>query len=333
MIYTDVLRPPAPLDATAPAYKDWLHLNVLDAASGAIGIFNVSLHGPPSDARARAIGTALLHLPEHGWFGGLEIRGIDEALLGPSFVGLAKVGLAVVPSPPSVLASVSGMDGIGSAGITATAASRPVCIELPIPFGRGWISWNAIPLLRLQAAVEVDGARLDLSRAVAYHDHNWGRLHLGDDAGWEWGCFMPAGGSAGFVFARTTDKAHRRLGPAWLSAHTGEFKREFPQASIHCTLDGSFTEPVRRFPGALAALHQDRSEPRLPARVRICASDGFDRIEITFRARAAAQVIAADPVVPGYGFIHEMPGEFVARGRLNGRAVDHSGLAVFEYVS
>ena len=333
MIYTDVLRPPAPLDATAPAYKDWLHLNVLDAVSGVIGIFNVSLHGPPGDLRARAIGTALLHVRERGWIGDLEIRGIDEAMLGPSFIGLTKVGLAVVPSPPTVLASVAGMDGLGSAAITATAATRPVCIELPIPFGRGWISWNAIPLLKLQAIVEADGARLDLSQGAAYHDHNWGRWHWGDDVGWEWGCFMAGDGNAAFVFARTTDRAHRRLGPAWFSVHAGEFKREFPEASIACTLDGQFEHPVRRFPGALAALHQDRAEPRLPATVLIRVEDGFDRIEITFRARGAAQVIAADPVVPGYGFIHEMPGEFVASGRLNGHAIAHSGLAVFEYVS
>jgi hypothetical protein len=332
VIFTDALRPPAPLDPTAPAYKDWLHLNVLDTASGAIGIFNVSLHGAPADARGRAIGTALLHRREQGWTGNLEVRGINEALLGPSFIGLARLGLAVVSSPASVLTSVAGMDGLDSATLTATAASRPVYFELAMPFGRGWISWNAIPLLRLEGTIESNGTRLDLSQAAAYHDHNWGRWHWGDDVGWEWGCFLAGDGSAGFVFARTTDRAHRCLGPAWCSVHAGDVKRVFPEASIECVLDGRFEQPLRRFPGALAALHQDRVEARLPATVRIRAGDGFDRIEIIFRARGAAQVIAADPVVPGYGFLHEMPGEFEACGRLNGQPVAHSGLAIFEYV-
>jgi hypothetical protein len=89
---------------------------------------------------------------------------------------------------------------------------------------------------------------------------------------------------------------------------------------------------LRRFPGALAALHQDRAEVQLPDTVQIRARDGFDHLSIIFRARSAAQLITADPVIPGYGFIHELPGEFDASGQLNGKLFQHVGLGLFEYV-
>jgi hypothetical protein len=329
--FADALRPPALVDATASVYKDWLHLNVLDASSGTVGVFNVSLHGSPGEERSRAVGTALIHT-DQGWMGNLEIRGITESFIGPSFVGLAKMGLAVVPSPPSVLANVVGMEELRAVRITATPVTSPVVIDLPIPFGNGWISWNVIPLLKLEGSIEVNGSARDLSSAWAYHDHNWGRWHWGDDVAWEWGCFVAADGAASFVFARTTDRAHERLGPGWLSVHTAETTRRFATNSIDCSVQNRHAQPLRRFPGALAALHQDRAEVQLPDTVQIRARDGFDHLSIIFRARSAAQLITADPVIPGYGFIHELPGEFDASGQLNGKLFQHVGLGLFEYV-
>ena len=63
----DALRPPPLTDPDVQAYKDWLHLNVFDHASGAVMLFNGSLHGAPADRRARTIGTALVHLPDGRW--------------------------------------------------------------------------------------------------------------------------------------------------------------------------------------------------------------------------------------------------------------------------
>ena len=54
----------------------------------------------------------------------------------------------------------------------------------------------------------VGGRRLDLAAASAYHDHNWGRWHWGDDLGWDWGAFLtPAPGPA-IVLVRTTNREH-----------------------------------------------------------------------------------------------------------------------------
>jgi len=60
--------------------------------------------------------------------------------------------------------------------------------------------------------------------------------------------------------------------------------------------------------------------------------DGIDRFNISFQPRAAAQLVAADPIVRGYGFIHEMPGEFVCSGRVGATSIDGQGLGVLEHV-
>ena len=132
----------------ASAYKDWLHLNVFDAGSGTIGIFNISLHGSPQDSRSRAVGTALVHTDDGGWSGNLEIRGIEESFFNWNFIGLAKMGMAIQASPPSLMTSVSGIEALRSIRIKATSISDAIAIDLPMPFGPG------LDLLERHAAAE-----------------------------------------------------------------------------------------------------------------------------------------------------------------------------------
>src|SRR5262245_49050359 len=102
----DALRPPSLLETGADAYKDWLHLNVLDHDGKGIGLVNVSLHGAPDDPRARAIGTALWNTPAGSWLGGVEVAGIQEAKIGRSSIALESVALAVDHAEAGILASV-----------------------------------------------------------------------------------------------------------------------------------------------------------------------------------------------------------------------------------
>lgn len=329
----DALRPPGPLDPTAGAYKDWLHLNLFDHASGGVGLVNASLHGDPEDGRSRAVGAALFHLPGAGWLGNVEVRGLPEAGVGMSSIALERVAVAVDPLSRSVLASARLREDGLDLRLTAAPAARPVVVEERLPFGSGWISWYAMPRLVLtHASVEAAGRRLDLGGASAYHDHNWGRWRWGDDAGWEWGAFLAPAPGPWFVVSRTTDRTHRHAGPARLEVEVAGRRRSFSGPAVRIAREGTLAVRLRRAPGALAALHPDRRAPRLPARVRVSASDGFDRVEIDFRPRAAAQLVAADPGVAGYGFLHEMVGEVSAAGRIAGADASCSGLGVFEYV-
>jgi hypothetical protein len=327
----DGLRLPSPFDPTAPAYKDWLHLNVVDHDSGAVGLVNLSLHGRPGDERSRALGTALFHVPEQGWVGNVEVRGLSEAALGPASIGLEQTGLAVQVGG-TVLASARLPEDELLLDLTATAAVPAIDVEEPLPLASGWVSWYVIARLSVSGKASVAGSRLELGQASAYHDHNWGRWHWGEGVRWEWGCFLAPAPGPVFVLGRTRDEEHRIPEEPVLIAHSAGRRRTFRAAAVELEFSGVLTTPARRLPGALAALHQDRTEPRLPRTLRVRADDGRDWVELEFTARAAAQVIAGDPVKPGYGFIHELPGEFAYESRLGDVRDAGTGLAVCEHV-
>ena len=183
MTYFDFLRPPPPFDPSAPAYKDWLHLNIIDHTSRSVALVNVSLHGAPLDARSRAVGTALVHMAGIGWLGNLEVIGLLEAALGVSSIGLRNVGLSVDPLTARVAASVRDGQGAFDLRADATPACRPILVEQHLPLGGGWISWYAVPRLNVSGTWTAGGMTRTFNGASAYHDHNWGRWHWGDDFG------------------------------------------------------------------------------------------------------------------------------------------------------
>ena len=329
----DALRPPLPTDPTAEAYKDWLHLNVFDHASGAIGLFSASLHGAPGDARARAIGAALVHLPALGWVGNVEVGALDDAAVGEHSIAMERLAVAVDAPSDRVLVSAQYPDDGLVASLAVRGRARALDIEARLPFGPGWISWFVEPRLSLDGSLALRDRKLDLAGGVGYHDHNWGRWHWGDDVGWEWGALVAAEPGPTIVVTRTTDRAHRHSGEPMLMVEDAGRRTRFRAGAVEFRLEGRYEgPPLRRLPGALAALHQDRARPRLPGRVHVVADDGLERVDLEFLPRAAAQLIAGDPVRRGYGFVHELVGEFTARLRLARGDRSVRGLGVFEYV-
>lgn len=336
MIQSDTLRPPFSFDSSASAYKDWLHLNFVDPASETVGLVNVSLHGSPWDDRARSMGTLLLNSPERGWVSHVEIMAYSEANIGPSGIGLRDVALAIDARNGAIHVSTVGTSNPFHSRIVAEPASRSLAVEQEMPLGSGWISWYLVPRMRVSGAWSIANQATMLKDIPAYHDHNWGRWHWGDDFGWEWGCFLadPQRPTApSLVFARTTDRSHHRRSSPFLLADLGTTRRQFPADSIKVNLAGEFSGALHRVPGAMAALHQEMAEPTLPESVDLIAMQGADRVHIWFVARAAAQFITADPVVRGYGFIHEVVGKYSCVGSLAGSNFESQGYAVFEYVT
>lgn len=328
----DRLQPPADDDATAPAYKDWYHLNLFDHGRDRVGLVNVSLHGAPADPRARAIGTALVHDPEAGWVGNVEVAGMAEAAVEAARIALPSVAVGVDVREERLTARAAfAAEGL-SAAIVAHPDARPYRVAAEPPFGSGWIGWTVLPRLRLTGRYGLGGREHDLDRVSGYHDHNWGRWHWGEDVGWEWGAFVSETPGPVFVVSRTTDRAHRRCRPPQLLADVGPLRRRFTGEGVAVVASGALAARLRRLPGALAALHQDRMRPRLPAQLRVEAVAGMDWVVLDFTARAGAQLIAGDPARRGYAFIHEIVGGFTATGRVRGLDAAARGLGVFEYV-
>jgi hypothetical protein len=330
VIEPGAFRPPALDDPTARAYKDWLHLNLFDHGSGAIGLVNVSLTGSPTDDRTRAVGAALLHMEETGWVGNLEVRGLNDARVEKAGLALEHVALAVDHGADTVTASARLPNDLLELDVTARARVPSVAIEERVPLGPGWFSWYAVGRLSVEGEARVDGRPLDLREATAYHDHNWGRWHWGDDLGWQWGAFQAPDDGPAFVLIRTTDRIHARGEPPALVAYHRALRRSFVGPRVDVAYHGWFDGPIRRVPGALAALHSDRAEPRLPATIRVVADDGVDHVALDFEARGATQLVTADPAVRGYGFIHELVGSVRFEGSLAGESVQGVGLGVVE---
>jgi len=332
MILLDSLRPPSLLDPSAPGYKDWLHLNVFDHETGNIGVINVSLHGSPRDPRSRAIGLALVNVAKTGWWGNIEIGGIADAGIGLESISLEQVAVAVQARQGIVMASVRNDRSGLRANLKATAAVPPISVEEQLPLGNGWISWFAVPRLTVDGEWTIGNDRMILKEASAYHDHNWGRWHWGENLGWEWGCFLTPGPSGvTFVLSLTSDRAHRRFGKTLLTVQLEQKKRTFAGSAVKLDYEGALSIN-RRIPGALAALHQDKAHAHLPSTLKFTADDGVDRVEVVYSARSAAQLIVADPIVTGYGFIHEIVGEFSCNGSIAETELKGSGLGVLELV-
>jgi len=334
VIGPDRLRPPGTFDPAADAYKDWLHLNVFDHASGIVGLVNTSLHGSPHDLRSRAAGTALLDVPGVGWVGNVSVGGFNDARIGVDSIGLDTVALSVSHRSGTIVASARMPDEELALTVSAEAGGPSISLASPLPLGpEGWVSWYLVPRLAVRGEVVVAGERISLDGASAYHDHNWGRWHWGDDLGWEWGSFLAPAGGATVVVACVTDRAHRRREEASAFVRAGDARRSFGGRSLSMAWSGELQGRVRRLPGALAALHQDRAAPRLPAALEVTVDDGTDAVELQFTARSAVQLILADPVRPGYSFLHELAGTFAYEGRIAGVAIGGAGLGVAEYLA
>jgi len=330
MILTDALRPPWPGDPQAFAFKEWLHLNLFDFESGNVAVVNVSLHGAPLDPRSLAVGLAVVHVPEIGWVGGVETGPRAAAAIERAGIGLRSVALALDASG-DVLGQARTLDGAVELRARAQPEARTLDVEIPVPFGSGWIAWRAVPRLHPRGAWTVLGKSVDEERSAAYHDHNWGRWRWGDDVGWEWGTFLTLRGPS-FVFAVTTDRAHDLRGPTTFAMDLDGRRRMWSARVMRMEYGGLLPQVDRRLPGALAALHQDRAHPALPRTVSIDVDDGFDRLELLFEAESAIQLITADPSKRGYGFIHELAGRFWYRGIALGRSLEGEGLGIFEHV-
>ena len=208
-----------------------------------------------------------MHVPGEGWVGNVEVRGLGEAAIGADEHRPARRWRSRSrPRAARVLASVRQPDD----GLRARPGRRrrvPADRGRAAPAaGRGWIAWYVVPRLRCRGRATVGGpTRSTSTGASAYHDHNWGRWHWGDDLGWEWGCFLaPAPGPA-FFLSRTTDRAHRSghaVPDRRLSGRRGSALRRAGPSSV-TTRGRARDARCGVCPGALAALHSDRAAPRL----------------------------------------------------------------------
>lgn len=327
----DVLRPPVLSDPTAAAYKDWFHLNVFLPESGRVVLINLSLHGPPWDARARAVGVALASASDGDWIGGIEIASFAESKVDTQALFLSTVSMAVTRDGTALHAKVVRPED----GFEADLVARPVlsagALDLSAQFGSGWIGWSAVPVLSISGRLILDGEEVSLENARGYHDHNWGRWFWGEDVAWEWGAWVLSEDIT-VVAARGTDKAHVDRQPPHVFLVQGSRVYGFLPGQITLEYPAVPTRAARRLPGALAAIHPDRRAPDLPRTVTLRAESRAARFELVFETETAAQLLLSDPIRPGAGFINELAGHCRLVATLDHGLLRAEGSGVFEYV-
>ena len=202
--------------------------------------------------------------------------------------------------------------------------SRSVC-----RLGGGWFSWFVVPPADGRPATGVGwrAAPLDLGSASACDDHNWGRWHWGDDLGWDWGAFLaPEPGPASC--SSDDEPRAQRAGGAGAGRARRRRRRSFAGA-LRLERSGALGRASRRCRARWRRCI--RTAPVRPSRAAPAAWRRRRRLgRAWFTARAAAQLIAADPAVRGYAFVQESVGEFTCSGRIGRTSFRESGLGVVE---
>ena len=274
-----------------------------------------------------------MHIPDAGWVGNCEIRGINEANVTSSAIGLSNIALSTDPNKNRVLAAANLPDDLFFLQLEGLSITPPVEYDSKAPFGSGWISWYLVPRLNLRGQLTFSNIKIDLQESCGYNDHNWGRWYWGDDLGWEWGVFMSSNPGWTFVFNRVANRERTKHRNSQLLFQHNFGRKVYSEFEVSVRSEGILDKRLRRVPGPLAALFQDKICPLLPSSILIHGERFQSSLTIRFRARAAAQIIASDPIKPGYSFIHEIVGEFSAWGQIDGVNFKTSGLAVVEYVN
>jgi hypothetical protein len=222
-----------------------------------------------------------------------------------------------------------------TADLTFEPFALPLCIQSqPLCPGRS-MSYVLVPRLLCRGHVTIGGQRIEVDRAPAYHDHNWGCFQWGEDFSWEWGAAQPHDVDSPWsvVYAHMLDRRRlvsRRRGVfVWQGEH---LHRLFRDDEIRVHSEGRLERtPLVQIPPVMRLLGGGLRD--VPARLELTARDRTDVLEVAFEASDALQVILPnDADLTGVTVLNEVTGRVSARGRVRGARVEWDGPGVFEFL-
>lgn len=324
-------------DPALSTYKEWWHFNIIDDAAGLDVIVNLSLTG---DIRTGDEGQAnLIFLSleaDRGWRGGLDVFDGLSATVDERGVDLAVGQSSIRYSDGCYRLWLRSANGQLAADLRLVPATEPMLVWKDTPIGSGHINWMIVPYLSASGWVRIGERRVSMEGARAYHDHNWGHWHWGDNFGWDWGFCAAAtelgGEPLSLVYDRTVDRRGARVAEHSLAVWRGEqLLRFFARQMIRVRHSGTYRGHVRRIPG-VSNLMDPARVATIPARIDLTARFGEDLVEASYIPDAALQI--AIPRETGFGLVelNETMGWLTLAGTLAGWPFNVTRRACFEFV-
>jgi hypothetical protein len=332
----DAWRRPLGSPATElSSYKEWLHFCVRlpELAHGHL-LINVSFterrlpRGTACTPRVLALACA------DGWVGRFDAFGAD-AVSAPSG------GLDVRLGDTRVWWS----DGAYRIELQAECVCAELTLRpLMLPTVKSSVSlapahamhWVAVPRLTADGWVQIDGRRVRLAGAPAYHDHNWGHFRWGRDLCWEWGFVHPTDPTCPWtvLFVRIADGLrHNTLSQGVLVWKGDSHIRTFQNQEISVTSTGSLVQARPLTLPAAMALLVPGAASGVPAQLEVRAAGLGEEIAIRFEPTSFARVaMPSDVDELGSVLINETTGNAEVVGRTRAGNFELTGSAVVEFV-
>jgi len=323
---------PAVWDEPRAGHKEWLHFTIHGPGVDIVVNFSLSSGGGAGDVRQGRVG-CLIH--REGFQGDIDSCAphLLRARTGESCVQMGQ---------SSVVFRDGGFD------LTVHLEREPIALQLRLEpetapaqinnfeiEGGPALNWLVVPRLVASGWVTLGAQQLELERAPAYHDHNWGGFRWGANFSWEWGYALPAETNAwSCVFARLSDRSRFSDLMTGLFVWKGSMQhRVFSGDELSVTHHGLFhgRRPLR-LPRVMGLLAESRPAD-VPARFEVRARRHTDWLDLTFDVTDVAQVVIPNDDDLGLTIINECCGNFAWQGELAGERIAFQGRSIFEFLS
>ena len=332
LVRGDFIRAPLLATARPEGYQEWHHFVV--HRPGWQLLVNFSLGGEARPGQGHRLAPRVIVLAHEERWTGTVARFDDTDLDISADLGTMTVRgnrMTVSPDGYRVLIGLPEHDISGELHLTPT--SQPFAVNNQ-QVGEGRLNWLFVPRLRANGWFRIGGRQHRLDGTSAYHDHNWGRFHWGDDFGWEWGSVLPTDPDEpwSFVFMRMTDRGRLRSYSQALHVwRRNEPAAMFRHAAIEVGTSGLLARPpdctvpksMRLVLGGLAS--------DVPRSIAITGQRSRDRVRAEFQPESHARVaLPSQTCLDRAVVLTETSGPARVTGVIDGVDLDVTGVGVFE---
>ena len=318
------------------SFKEWQHFAVLTDTLDLLVNFSVCDDPRPGASGAALPRVIVIARDAVGWEGDVDEFGDDEAYVGRGRTHLAMGGNTLVFRD-------------GCFFVTAALRDRPVTLQLrlrpvtmpayapSVPMLDGPpLHWSVVPRLEVDGVVEIAGRRHRLARALAYHDHNWGRFLWGHDVAWEWGFVLPDDPDVPWTatFVRLTNRARTVALSHGLLLWRGErlacaFRGR--DLAVDTPLAYARRPAPFKVPRPMALVAPELAID-VPAGLVTTAELGADRLRCECTVGDVAQVLIPSETALGVTIFNEATARTRVFGVVDGTHVDFTGRSVLEFI-